>query len=64
LGGATLFAWFWWLIYFAFMVFCIWMCASVAASKGRSPLLYGILGAFFTLITLIVVLILPTRQTA
>lgn len=59
-----MFAWFWWLIYFAFMVFCIWMCASVATSKGRSPLLYGILGAFFTLITLIVVLILPTRQTA
>jgi hypothetical protein len=45
-------------------VFCIWICASVAASKGRSPWLFGILGAFFTLITLIVVLMLPSRQTA
>jgi hypothetical protein len=58
------FSWFYWLIYFAVMVFCIWMCASVAAAKGRSPLLFGILGAFFTVITLIVVLVMPTRQTA
>ena len=56
------FAWFYWLIYFIFMVFCIWFCASVAASKGRSPLLFGILAAFFTLITLIVVLVMPARQ--
>jgi hypothetical protein len=58
------FAWFYWLIYFAVMLFCIWICASVAASKGRSPLLFGILGAFFTVITLIVVLVMPARQTA
>ncbi len=56
------FAWFYWLIYFAVMLFCIWICASVAASKGRSPLLFGILGAFFTVITLIVVLVMPARR--
>ena len=64
MGGTRLFAWFWWLIYFALAVFCIWICASVAASKGRSPWLFGILGAFFTLVTLIVVPMLPSRQTA
>jgi hypothetical protein len=53
-----------WLIYFVVVVACVWMCASVAASKGRSPLLFGILGAFFTVITLVVVLMLPQRQTA
>ncbi len=58
------FAWFYWLIYFAVMLFCIWICASVAASKGRSPLLFGILAAFFTIITLIVVLVMPARRTA
>lgn len=58
------FAWFYWLIYFMVMLFCIWICASVAASKGRSPLVFGILGAFFTVITLIVVLVMPARQRA
>jgi hypothetical protein len=58
------FSWFWWFIYFCFMMFCIWFCAATAAAKGRSPLLYGILGAFFTLITMIIVLALPSRQTA
>jgi len=53
-----------WLIYFVVVVACVWMCASLAAGKGRSPLLFGILGAFFTVITLIVVLMLPQRQTA
>jgi hypothetical protein len=58
------FAWFYWVIYLMVMLFCIWLCASVAASKGRSPLLFGILGAFFTVITLIVVLVMPARQRA
>ena len=58
------FAWFYWVIYFVFMLFCIWLCASVAASKGRSPLLFGILGAFFTVMTLIVVFVMPPRRRA
>jgi hypothetical protein len=58
------FAWWYWMIYVVFMVFCIWFCASVAASKGRSPVLWGILAVFFTLITLIVVLVMPSRRTA
>jgi hypothetical protein len=60
----VLFAWFYWVIYFIFLVFCVWICASIAASKGRSPLVFGILAAFFTLITLIVVILMPPKQRA
>lgn len=38
------------------------ICAAIAAAKGRSALLYGVLGLFFSIITLIVVLILPSRR--
>ncbi|MDQ2728058.1 MAG: hypothetical protein M3Y91_09405 [Actinomycetota bacterium] len=37
-------------------------CSRLASSKGRGPILWGILGFFFTLITLIVVLILPRKR--
>jgi uncharacterized protein (DUF697 family) len=38
------------------------ICAVIAAAKGRSALLYGVLGLFFSIITLIVVLVLPSRR--
>jgi Na+/melibiose symporter-like transporter len=38
------------------------ICAVIAAAKGRSALLYGVLGLFFSIITLIVVVILPSRR--
>ncbi len=37
-------------------------CAAIADKKGRSRVLYGILGFFFSIITLIVVLVLPRRR--
>jgi hypothetical protein len=37
-------------------------CSRIASSKGRGPVLWGILGFFFSLITLIVVLIVPRRH--
>lgn len=38
------------------------ICAVVAKSKGRSAVLFGILGFFFSIITLIVVLVLPRKK--
>ena len=32
-------------------VLCAWLCASLAGNKGYSPVLFGILGFFFFLIT-------------
>ena len=40
---------------------CARGCALVAGDKGYSPVLFGILGFFFFLITLIVVLVLPRK---
>jgi len=38
------------------------VCGSVAAVKGRNPFGWGILGLFFSIITLIVVLIIPSKK--
>ncbi|MGI3782451.1 MAG: hypothetical protein ACRYG2_16945 [Janthinobacterium lividum] len=37
-------------------------CYKIAETKGRSPIVWGILGFFFSLITLIVVLVVPRRR--
>jgi len=37
------------------------VCALIAKSKGHSAVLFGILGFFFSLITLIVILVVPRR---
>ena len=39
-------------------------CAAIAGGKGRSRALFGILGFFFSLITLIVVLLVPRKTRA
>ena len=39
------------------------LCAIIAAAKGRSALLYGIAGLFFSIITLIVIIVLPSRRS-
>jgi hypothetical protein len=51
----------WWLIIALFWVIFLTFTMSVARSKGRSPLLWGLLAVFFPLITLIIVLLLPNR---
>ncbi len=38
------------------------ICALVAGSKGYSAILFGILGFFFSIITLVVVLVIPRRN--
>jgi hypothetical protein len=45
-------------------VLCAWLCAWIAGNKGYSPVLFGILGFFFFLITLIVILVLPRKTPA
>ncbi|MGA9857612.1 MAG: hypothetical protein WBQ18_07090 [Solirubrobacteraceae bacterium] len=38
------------------------ICAIVAKVKGYSALLFGILGLFFSIVTLIVVAVIPSRR--
>lgn len=38
------------------------LCAKIAKSRGRDPILYGILGFFFSVLVLTLLLIFPERQ--
>jgi len=38
------------------------LCAVIAGAKGRSALLFGVLGLLFSIITLIVVIVLPRKS--
>jgi hypothetical protein len=38
------------------------VCGIIAATKGRNPLGWGILGLFFSILTLIVVIIIPSKK--
>lgn len=38
------------------------LCAIIAKAKGRSAILFGVLGLFFSILTLIVVLVIPSRR--
>lgn len=38
------------------------VCAIIAATKGRNPLGWGLLGLFFSCITLIVVIFIPSKR--
>ena len=40
------------------------ICALVAKAKGYSALLFAVLGLFFSIITLIVVIVLPSKKRA
>lgn len=40
------------------------LCGAIAAAKGRSVVLFAICGLFFSIITLIVVLVIPRKQRA
>ena len=39
------------------------VCALVAATKGRNPFGRGIFGLFFSILTLIVVIVIPSRSS-
>lgn len=53
--------WFWWAIFVVLWFIFIAMTMAIARGKGRSPLLWGLLACFFPLITVIVLLLIPTR---
>ncbi|MBV8965282.1 MAG: deoxyribodipyrimidine photolyase [Mycobacteriaceae bacterium] len=38
------------------------ICAIIAGAKGRNPLGWGILGLFFSIITLIVIIVIPSKK--
>lgn len=39
------------------------ICAVIAGAKGRSAIGWGILGLFFSIITLIVVIVIPRKSS-
>lgn len=39
------------------------ICALIAMMKGRNPLGWGILGLFFSILTLIVVIVIPSKKS-
>ena len=39
------------------------ICAVVASMKGRSAIVWGLLGLFFSILTLIVVIVIPSKKT-
>ncbi len=50
------------LISLVISVVAAYACYRIAEGKGRSGVLWGVLGFFFSLITLIVILILPSKR--
>jgi hypothetical protein len=38
------------------------VCGLIALMKGRNPLGWGILGLFFSILTLIVVIVIPSKK--
>lgn len=40
------------------------VCGLIAAMKGRSALGWGVLGLFFSILTLIVVIVIPSKKHA
>jgi hypothetical protein len=39
------------------------ICGVIAATKGRNPLGWGLLGLFFSILTLIVVIVIPSKKS-
>lgn len=39
------------------------ICGVIAAMKGRNPFGWGILGFFFSILTLIVVIVIPSKKS-
>ena len=54
--------WVWWLVALMFWIVFIYLTFLLAASKGRSPILWVILAVFFPLITIIILLIIPSKS--
>jgi hypothetical protein len=39
------------------------VCAVIAGTKGRNPIGWGLLGLFFSILTLIVVIVIPSKKS-
>lgn len=39
------------------------ICAVIAGTKGRNPLGWGLLGLFFSILTLIVIIVIPSKKS-
>jgi len=44
-------------------IIAVIVCAAIAGMKGRNPLGWGIFGLFFSIITLIVVIVIPSKKS-
>jgi hypothetical protein len=62
LVAATFWTFLWWILGVVLWVIFIYFTFLLAASKGRSPLLWVILAIFFPLITIIVLLVIPAKS--
>jgi hypothetical protein len=62
LVAATFWYWLWWIVGIFLWALFIYFTFMLAASKGRSPLLWVILAIFFPLITIIILLIIPAKS--
>jgi Na+-translocating ferredoxin:NAD+ oxidoreductase RnfA subunit len=60
--AATFWTFLWWIVGIVLWAIFIYFTFMIAASKGRSPLLWVILAIFFPLITIIVLLIIPAKS--
>ena len=61
LVAATLWTFLWWILGVFVWALFIYFTYMLAASKGRSPLLWVVLAVFFPLITIIVLLLIPSK---
>jgi hypothetical protein len=55
---------FWWLVFIFFWVIFLILTMNIARSKGYSPLLWGLLACILPLVTVIILLLLPSRLQA
>jgi Na+/melibiose symporter-like transporter len=39
------------------------VCAIIAGTKGRNPLGWGVLGLFFSILTLIAIIVIPSKKS-
>jgi hypothetical protein len=53
-----------WLISLAIAIVIAVLCYRIAEGKGRSGVLWGILGFIIPIIALIIILVLPDKSTA
>jgi hypothetical protein len=54
----------WWILSVVLWAAFLFLTATIAASKGRSGLLWGVIAVFLPLVSLVVVMLLPARDVA